>query len=62
MARGGNEFLMKICNIFFKCILNYILCHLLESPHRGDFNEMPHFIVSRIGKKISQILISLRLI
>ena len=34
---------------FLNLLSNYSLCHLLESPHRGDSNNMPQCIVSWNG-------------
>ena len=36
---------------FFNILLNYTLCHLLESPHGGDSNGTPQCIDSWNGKK-----------
>ena len=47
----------KYVTVFLNFLSNYILCHLLESPHWGDSNGMPQYIVSWNVYKISQILI-----
>ena len=35
--------------IFLNFLLNYTLCHLLESPHGGDSDGMPQCIISWNG-------------
>ena len=44
MAPDSKENLMYILGIFLNYLLNHILYHLLESPHRGDSNGMPQCI------------------
>ena len=57
MVPDNKENLMQLCNTVFSIfLLIYTLCHLLESPHRGDSNGMSQSIVSWIVKKISKIL------
>ena len=41
--------LCKFVTFFQNFPLNYPLCHLLESPHGGDSNGMPQYIVSWDG-------------
>ena len=43
----------KIVTFFLNFLLNYILCHPLQSVQCGDSNGMPQNIVSWIVKKIS---------
>ena len=50
MALDSKENLFKFVT-FFYFLINYTLCHLLESPHRGDSNGMPQCIVSWNGKE-----------
>ena len=37
---------LVLVRFFLNFLLNYTLCHLLESPHGGDSNGMPQCIVS----------------
>ena len=57
MAADNKRSLMLICDNFSAFLSKYILWHLLESPHRGDSNEMPLCIFY----EISQILIRAQL-
>ena len=40
-------FFISVSSIFI-FLLHYTLCHLLDSPHRGDSDGMPQFTVKRI--------------
>ena len=42
MSPENKQNVVSICNIFLTFLLHYTLWYLLESPHGGDSNGLPH--------------------